>query len=298
MPRQGRERRVPGGGGPPKPFRPVDQAYRQRLLTQVAAVRSAFAPQLEITRVGPVRVEILPAASAKSHRPKTLFSAKTCPIVGGGQVGELFVKATVGGLDRLAEVIAHHDTDQIVKELSCIEAIAAVTPQGRRHGRSAAEVARGSPRQGDGFITRVSLFHLGPGADHGPLVSHFEGVCAGRGIALDARAYPAATMTYAAACRDADDVEALSQVIGVRSLAPMPLIRMIRLQAMNPRPMPALPLRDPGDTDLPVVVVVVDGGISDQPGPRRPCAAGSGATLEPGAPLPPCQTSATAWPHR
>ena len=41
-----------------------------------------------------MRVKLLSQAAAKSHRPEHLFSPQSCPIVGGGSLGELFVKAT------------------------------------------------------------------------------------------------------------------------------------------------------------------------------------------------------------
>jgi hypothetical protein len=59
MPKQGTERRVSGGGSPPKPFRDVDQEYRKRLSNQVAAIQDAIAPQLKQTNVAPVRVKVI-----------------------------------------------------------------------------------------------------------------------------------------------------------------------------------------------------------------------------------------------
>jgi hypothetical protein len=60
-----------------------------------------------------------------------------------------------------------------------------------------------------------------------------------------------------------DDVEAISNVIGVRSIAHMPLLRTVRPRMLNPKPLPKLPSRDDTVSDFPVVVVV-DSGISDQ----------------------------------
>ena len=93
MPKQGTERRVPGGGTPPKPFREVDAQYRKGLSNQVTAIQEALASQLAVTRTAPVRVKVLAKAAAKSHRPETLFSEDTCPIVGAGRLGELFINS-------------------------------------------------------------------------------------------------------------------------------------------------------------------------------------------------------------
>ena len=161
MPKQGTERKVPGGGSPPKPFRTVDKKYRASLSSQVSAIRTAIEPQIKTAGAAPVRVKLVPKAAAKSHRPENLFSAQSCPIVGGGGLGELFIKATPDGLDRLTQTIEHNETERMTKELSCVETIEVVTPDFRRSGLEAADVLRHSPRGKKGFITRVNLFNFG-----------------------------------------------------------------------------------------------------------------------------------------
>ena len=261
MPKQGTERRISGGGSPPKPFRDVDQEYRQRLSNQVAAIQDAIAPQLKQTKVAPVRVKVIAKAAAKSHRPKRLFSDQSCPIIGRGRIGELFIKATSRGLAELAKMIEQNTSEHIVKELSCIESIEVVTPALRRGGRNADEILRHSPRRRDGFITRVRLFDFGADDDHPALVANFKAICAERHIRLDQRGYAARSWTFAAECRTVNDIDALSRVIGVRSISHMPLVRTIRPRTLSQQALPALPTRDQADKDVPVVVVV-DSGIT------------------------------------
>lgn len=150
MPKQGAERRVLGGGGAKTPFRTVDTEYRQRLANQVSAIEEAVLPQLNVAKAAPIRVKVIPKATAKSHRPDALFSEQSCPIIGSGGIGELFIKATPRGLSKLKHTITANESDQIVKELSCIESIEVVTPMLRRRGQSAEEVLRRSPRRGEG----------------------------------------------------------------------------------------------------------------------------------------------------
>lgn len=263
MPKQGTEKRVPAGGTPPRPFRTVDAAYRKSLSKQVSAIREALIPHMKHTRAAPVRVKLLTKAIAKSHRPDQLFSAETCPIVGAGRLGELFLKATPEGLDRLTKIIESNHSERIKKELSCVEAIEAVTPAYRRGGLEPKDVLRKSPRRNDGFITRVRLFNFGADHDQRAVVANFEEFCRHRKIAINMAGYSPASFTYAAKCRSVDDVDALSRIIGVRSIAHMPLIRTVRARMLNPKPLPRLPTRDQIAGDFPVVVVV-DSGISDQ----------------------------------
>ena len=133
MPKQGTERRIKAGGTPPKPFRTVDARYRSNLANQVAALRSAIVPQIRRIGSAPIRVKLISKAAAKSHRPESLFSPESCPIIGSGRLGELFVKATPAGLDRLANIIENNQSDRMTKELSCVEGTHnAWLPPGRR----------------------------------------------------------------------------------------------------------------------------------------------------------------------
>ena len=263
MPKQGTEKRVPGGGTPPRPFRTVDDGYRKSLSRQVIAIRQALLPKAKGMGAAPARVRLLKQAVAKSHRPEQLFSHETCPIIGAGRLGELFVKATPRGLTKLADVIEHSQSDRITKELSCIETIESVTPAYRRGGLEPEDILRRSPRGKDGFFTRVRLFSFGDNQDQSRLIADFEAACRRRGIRLHTAGYSPSSLLYGAECGSIEDVNALSRVVGVRSIASMPIIRIVRPQMLNPKPLPRLPTRDQVSGEVPVVVVV-DSGISSQ----------------------------------
>lgn len=263
MPRQGTERRVSGGGTPPKPFRAVDQGYRSGLSNQVAALRNAVIPQMQRTGAAPVRVKLISKASAKSHRPDHLFSPESCPIIGAGKLGELFVKATPQGLENLARTIEKNKTDRIIKELSCVETIEPVTPSFRRSGLEAHDLLRRSPRGKEGFVTRVRLFNLGTDADQSKLFADFERTCRKHEIEVRQKGYSPSSFTYEIECTNVQQIETLSRVIGVRSIAQMPLLRTVRPRMFDPKPLPKLSTPAPTSRDFPVVVVV-DSGISDQ----------------------------------
>ncbi|GMU68262.1 MAG: hypothetical protein AMXMBFR37_05950 [Steroidobacteraceae bacterium] len=260
MPKQGAEKRVPGGGAPPKPFRTVDAAYRRGLVQQVSNVKNTVAGDIKKTGVVPVRVKLIAKAAAKSHRPDNLFSHETCPIVGAGRLGELFLKATPQGLDKLSRVIESNKSDRLIKELSCIESIEPVSPDYRRGGLKAGEVLEASPKGKQGFVTRVRLFDLGD-ADQERLVANFKETCQARKIALRSEGYSQTSFTFGAECRTKEDVDALSRIVGVRSVSSMPTIRTLRQEMFNAKPLPALPSRKDVTGDVPVVVVV-DSGIS------------------------------------
>lgn len=228
LPKQGKENRVQGGGSPPKPFRQVTDDFRRSLANQVSMLRATARRQVGQTGAMPVRVKLLSQASAKSHRPRVLFTWETCPIVGAGRLGELFIKGTPDGLNRLSTLIESGTSDQVLKEISSIESIEPVTPALRRKNVEPADLLRRSPRGRRGFITRVRLFELGGEHEQPALVEDFEEVCRQRKIRLIPGGYSANSYTYGAECRSVEDIEALARVVGVRSIASMPLIRTLR----------------------------------------------------------------------
>lgn len=261
LPNQGRER-LETGGGPKKLFRRVDSDYRQGLARQVVAIKEAVSPHLPRTGTAPVRARLLPEASAKSHRPENLFSKDTCPIIGAGGLGELFLKATPHGLDALIEKIKSNTSDRITKELSAVQSIEPVTPSLRRDQALAQDILRRSPKRDKRFLTRVRLFDYGGDPDQDILVEDFFRSCESVGIPIERGGYSPTSYTFRAECQSVNDVEALSGIVGVRSVREMPVIRMLRPKLLNSTPLPAsLPSANEFEGEFPIVAVV-DSGIS------------------------------------
>jgi len=263
MPNQGKEKKVQAGGSAPVPFRTVDSAFRKSLSNQVTAIRDIITSQVKKTAAAPVRVKLLAKATAKSHRPDHLFTPVTCPIIGSGHIGELFLKATPEGLSNLIKIIETSGSQQLEKEISCVEAIEAITPAYRRKGIDSKDVLRRSPRRKNGFLTRVQLFKFGDEKEQAQLVENFQEACHGREIRINTAGYSPSSFTYGAECQNVDDVDALSRIVGVRTVVSMPLIRTLRPQMLNPKSLPKLMSRENVSGDVPVVVVV-DSGITNK----------------------------------
>lgn len=264
LPNQGKERLAPAGGSPPIPFRKVDSNYRRRLQNQVEAVHRTIASQKSPIEAVPVRVKLLSQASAKSHRPEHLFTRDSCPIIGAGGLGELFVKATPSGLAKLARDIERNTSAVMVKELSTIEVIEPITQVYRRRGQEPLEILKRSPRGKKGFITRVRLFDLGGNDRQSEALSDFLATCEIRRMEVSQAGYSPKSYVYSVECTDVGDIDALSRSVGVRSISQMPVIRSLKPKMFNPLPLPSsLPNAKDVDGDFPIVVVV-DTGISSQ----------------------------------
>ena len=153
--------------------------------------------------------------------------------------------------------------DRVVKELSSVEAIEPITPTARRAGAEAIDILRRSPRRRKGFLTRVKLFDYGPDPDQERLLDDFMKSAAKVGAPVRRAGYAAKSFTYEVECRDAEQVEAISRIVGVRSIGPMPVLRVVRPQVFNLKPLAGkLPTAADVIEDFPIVAVV-DSGISD-----------------------------------
>lgn len=264
MPKQGKERRVRGGGSKSNPFRNVDTEYRRGLSKQISRIQENILEKTTVAGGEPVRVLLIPKALAKSHRPEQLFSDDTCPIIGAGRLGELFVKATPIGLDRLNRLVLRNNTKQVTKELSCVRRIESITPNFRRHNTTTNDLLRRSPRSERGFLTRVRLFDFGPDHDQHRLVNDFRESCRKLGVSISQRGYSSNSHTYSVECRNATDIDSIAMIVGVRSIQQMPLLRTVLQDSINPTKLPPLTVPSSNVRDDVPVVVVVDSGISDK----------------------------------
>jgi serine protease AprX len=262
LPKQGTEKKTPAGGGS-KLFRPVDQKYRASLSNQVTTIRTSLLSQINKTGSIPIRVKLISKASAKSHRPQSLFTQETCPIIGAGPLGELYLKATENGLNNLDDLIRENKSEYIKKELSAVDAIEPITPTYRRAGVQPADILRHCPKRENKFVTRVRLFNLGSDDSQNNIINDFEETCKQLKIDVKQNGYSPASYTYQIACKNVSDVEALSSIIGVRNITNMPLIRTVRPASINTQALPQLPKKGSIKEDIPVVVVV-DSGVTDK----------------------------------
>jgi hypothetical protein len=185
--------------------------------------------------------------------------------VGAGKLGELFVKATPKRLEALAEAIASGETTQLLKEISCIEAIEPVTATYRRNGLSAQEVLEQCPREGSNFVAKVKLFRFDDDADQQSLIENFEKTCTNANLRPNQDGYSASSSTFSVQVQDVAAIDLLSSAVGVRSIEGMPTIQTVRPRKMSRLPLPNLPTREDFVGEVPVVVVVDSGVASTIP---------------------------------
>lgn len=266
LPKQGWQRRVKGGPQSLKPLRDVTPEFRASLATRVSTLRVAIAAPAKEIGAAPARVRLVSNAIAKTHRPEKLFSQDTCPIVGVGTLGDLYIKATPKGLRELENQLTSGTSDRLVKEISTIETIEPITPEDRRHRVASADILRTSPRISSGYATRVQLFDFGSTVPQHRLQEDFLKRAAEAGVEIDRAGYSDDSQCYQAICQTTRHVDELTRIIGVRSVTRMPVMQTIRSLRV---PYGAVPkdLPTPGAhlTTYPIVAVVDSGIASNTP---------------------------------
>lgn len=126
IPQEGDMRRPPAGGGPKKPFAELfnyDEC-REVMLSNLQDVERLFEPVFTKSNLPAVaRVVLRAEAIAKSHRPDTLLTSSTCPIIGGENFGQILVSVKPRNLQRLVQTVRTTTTANVKNDIAKIISI-------------------------------------------------------------------------------------------------------------------------------------------------------------------------------
>lgn len=112
---------VPASGGPRSRFKDVDESFRQSISNDLDSIEKNFSEQLTTQNLPVVATATLEGeALAKSHRPETLFTAQTCPIIGSDAIGSLRLSVTASGIRNLRRQVLEGTTQNIIADLSTL----------------------------------------------------------------------------------------------------------------------------------------------------------------------------------
>lgn len=242
------------GGGPKKVFGEVTAEFRGELAAQVIGIRNEFDHAFrEFPAVPAVaRAKVRPDAIAKSHRPTTVLSQTTCPIIGAEGLGDLLVSVTPQGLENLARRIERDHTKVGIANLSTLRSFEAYKPQ--------VDVPKNT-------VAKVKLFrHNNPQHD-AAVDESFYRVVRRFGIREPRELrYGRGLKIYRLELRKPEIVEALARYIGTQSVGPFPVYHPVRSTAVTirsavpedfPRPKPG--------TEYPLIGVVDSGTAVGDP---------------------------------
>jgi hypothetical protein len=211
------------------PFSPVTGEKRSGLADQMKTVKSHFATKFQDWGNVPAvaKVTLIPAAVAKTYRPTAIFDSTTCPIIGVGKLGELFVSVTPNGIAKVINRLMNNHGARAVAHISTIQSIepfvapsveiqplprpiatrAAQQPANRLRCRLFRHVGENAARSEQSFVQTAQR----SGAGRVELMNYSEGV-----------------RIYCLHDLPADKVEAVRTHPAVEDLSEFPVYRQVR----------------------------------------------------------------------
>jgi len=262
MPKQGIEKKKPGGGVKPETFTPVTPAMRTRLAASLDPIEKLLASVPLRRPVVPLKAILTPKALAKSHWRDALFDEKSCPVIGAGKPGELFLRASHEGIQTLKRRILHGHGDQLQKEISAVKELRAFVAEDRLNGVAPAKLFSAAPDVRGRHPIKVKLFNYGNLDTQTSEVAGFESQIQGRALSFVRHSQYEKQDIYTVTCKSEADVGFLANVLSVRSVGLIPMFQTVKEARLNPRPMPdSIRKAEPDPSGFPIVGVV-DSGVT------------------------------------
>ena len=242
------------GGGTKKVFVQVTSEFRDELAAQVIGIRDRFKPAFdEFPDVPAVaRARIRPDAIAKSHRPVAMLSPNTCPIIGAEGLGDLLVRVTPQGLEKLAQRIETDRTKIGIANLSTLQSFEAYHP------------SVDLPKDD---VAKVKLFRHNDAGYDAAVERSFLTVVRRFGIREPRELrYGRGLKIYRLELKQPEVVEALRSYIGTQSVGPFPIYHPVRSTAVAIRSaIPEdFPKPEPG-VEYPIIGVIDSGTSANDP---------------------------------
>ncbi len=219
-----------GGGGGAKIFCVVTNEIRDKLADQVLSVREQFAASFKKFPGVPAvaRVVMKPLAEAKSHRPDSLFNEKTCPVIGAGNLGELFVSVSPQGLDSVAKEIVQSKTEKVEANISAVSNIQAwgrAEVMGEKKAVELGEACKNTKSR----ALKIRLFNHNSLEKNTRVIKAFKGLLDTNQIEKLAEVrYFEGSSVYRLDITSEAVIKALSNFVGIKSLSPFQDYRVIK----------------------------------------------------------------------
>lgn len=261
MPKQGVERPKRGGGGEIKNFHPVTPALRTKLIAGLDSAERLLV-NLPLSRpVVPLKATLVAKALAKSHWHDALFDQRSCPVIGAGKPGELFLKGSHDGIQTLKRRILNGQNKQMVKEISALKDLRPILPTDRLNGISPNKLFSAAQQTHGRRALKVKLFDYSDPKTQDSEMAAFESRLQSKTLSFIRHAQYTGQDIYTVTCKTEADVDFLSNQLSVRSVGLIPMFRTLKEARLNSRPVPDSILTSETDPASFPIVGVVDKGL-------------------------------------
>ena len=262
VPRDEDIRRPERAGGGTKEFGDVSNEVREALDAQVHEVHQYFQASFRASPNLPcvARVILKPDALAKSHRPVELLDKASCPVIGTGGLGELFISASPSGLRDLSNQIRYLSTRVGKANISTIQKIAPFTADNAL-GRSGKSKLMDRIRSGTSHL-KFRLFRHHKDELDQTIYQAFLDQLKLLGLRIpDSIHYGSGLRIFKVSEVHEEMVEPLASFVGTQALSTFPTYSIHRSASRALGPLPADSFPPPSSEYEYPIVGIIDSGI-------------------------------------
>nr|WP_309100178.1 S8 family peptidase [Fredinandcohnia onubensis] len=252
--------RVNGGG--PKFFCEVTTELRNSFSSQVDKIGDVFEARFKETPDTPsvARVNLRPEAIAKSHRPLSLFSQSTCPIIGVGNSDELFIEVNPERLSRLKEKILTNNAKSVSANISTLKSITPYTPEDVLNEHIKEHIFNEEEK-----FVKIKLFKFFNEKTNIDTEKEFENhLKKFNSYIVDKIFYSKNLIIYKVEVNDLTKLESITNFGAVKSLSYFPILTSSEPQSIVEKELEPVELYSPEDGVHYPYVGVVDSGTRDE----------------------------------
>lgn len=252
--------KISGGGGGRKLFTEIDDEFRESFAAQLDGISEHFAPAFDAMPGTPAvaKVRLHSKALAKSHRPANLLSARTCPIIGVREIGELLVAVTPQGLSRLREAVLSRTARASQAAMSTVLSVTPYTEEDALGGFTAKQLK--GFEQESALKLRIFRHRNAPEnvRVHEALRSLFESLEVPLPKLIR---YSPQIPTYRLEELPIEGLVRVAGFMGTQSIAPIPVYSAVETASIAVRKLTEKELPEPDPVASYPSVGIVDGGI-------------------------------------
>jgi serine protease AprX len=254
----------PSGGGAKKLFGEVTAEVRESLLESFNIVEQAVFSSFEKwpNIPGVAKVTLKEEALAKSHRPLSLFTPTSCPIIGTKELGELLIGVTPSGLHEVKRRVTEGDTNSLTANISAIEKVEPYFPESIWDEGIAKRIRQSIH---EGVPLKLRLFNHHEETTNLRIARTLREFATSLDLEYEELSYPGVDQLYVARKINDHQLAEVERFIGLQSLSPMPYFKAndfsIQMSPIATAPIDAIDPPEP-DVEYPIVGVI-DSGICD-----------------------------------
>lgn len=243
-------------GGSPKHFGEVTEDLKEEVINEFKDVLEYYSDFLDENPTIPVigKVKMKNEAIAKSHKPTTL--CKYCPIIGGEDLEENYIRITRESIQKTIEYIRTSDSKYLGANLTAITEISAFKPQEKLSTSLIMELKE------DKFSRRVKLkcFDFGNDYDNQKILTYVEQTLNKLDLNYEYKDFGTNLKYFVLDVKEPQVVQQLSMINGIRKID---IFQKYYLpQQLQPIAVESI-FNDNLDSILSDVVIgIIDGGIS------------------------------------